>query len=262
MGSCARLNRSSRTALTPRRWKLLQFCIGDIGLDHYDATGPIADFVKCVEKAGIVAAVEAWLDDYKPLDAKARHEATILCQCSIGQRVVRPCDVRISFGRSENVHVRVPGTGGQPKSRLERSSRGGRNGNESKGSSLIRISRCLGRALESGCASPACSWIPLSRSLAEPCRQDIRINRREYQRHGAGVEQFHALGGIRTSPRRPPIFRGACAAAMTRLQASSMSAWRRSSTCPRSTDKSFIPTCKTSTPSIAAIASALRDALR
>jgi hypothetical protein len=41
--------------------------------------------------------------------------------------------------------------------------------------------------------------VPLSGSLAEPGRQDIGINGREYHRHGSGVEQLHALSGIGTA---------------------------------------------------------------
>jgi hypothetical protein len=94
-----------------------EFCIGYIGLDHHDAASPITHLDKRVEKTGVIGTVVAGLDDYKSLDAKARHEAAILCQRSIGQRVMRLFDVRISFGWSEDMHVRVPGTGRRQKSR-------------------------------------------------------------------------------------------------------------------------------------------------
>src|SRR5580692_4501319 len=91
--------------------------IGHIGLDHHDAASPITDLDKRVEKTGVIGAVVAGLDDHKPFDAQARHETAILCQRSIRQRVMRLFYVRISFGWSEDMHVCVPGTGRQQKSR-------------------------------------------------------------------------------------------------------------------------------------------------
>src|SRR5271156_4072053 len=104
-----------------------EFCVRHIGLDHYDTASPITHLDQRVEKTGVIGAVIAWLDDHKPLDAKPRHEAAILCQSSIRQRVMRLFDVSISFGWSEDVHVRVPGVGrqrkGRPRDRLEATQR-------------------------------------------------------------------------------------------------------------------------------------------
>src|SRR5277367_3555104 len=102
----------------PTPMEAVQFCVGDIGLDHDNAASPIAGLDKRVEQTGIIAAVEARLYDYKPLDAKARHETTILCQCPVRQGVVRLRDVRISFGWPEDVYMRVPGAGRQWDGRL------------------------------------------------------------------------------------------------------------------------------------------------
>jgi hypothetical protein len=41
------------------------------------------------------------------------------------------------------------------------------------------------------------SLTPVSRSLRQARRQDIGINRGEYERRGSSVEQLHELSGIR-----------------------------------------------------------------
>src|ERR1700691_1772050 len=94
-----------------------ELCVVDIPLDHHDATSLLTGVGERVEKTGVIGAVKAWLDDHKSFDAKPRHEAVILRQCSIRQRVVRLYDVRIAFGRPEDVHMHVPSTRRHPKAR-------------------------------------------------------------------------------------------------------------------------------------------------